>query len=335
MAEVRAVSKEVGARRDSTAAAKGGVRAIAAILLLCAMAVIVWQVVDGAKPDGTTVSAFLAGAIATMALAYPRSFVSLGQRISNVDAFGVKLELRVQEAELAIAQFENEEDGASFEPPAWPTSNRKAMELIATELRGKLRFSSVAVLGNRAKISEEYIVDNLGTAGLLNFNEAVLCRDLLGDLYKRLDELGTDERETFLRHAWEFASRFASRTFDRQARRDLTNGGWKVADFSQKKGHRADFIAVREGTRALIAARVAAPRENVLTTGGRIAGVDFPLPELRRLVIVPDHVDGLWNELDNSPMKVHERVLIMRVGDLIANPELASRDPATLTQVTA
>lgn len=333
MVEVQSVSGKGGARRDPNAAAKGGVRAIAAILLLCAIAVIAWQVVDGAKPDGTTVSAFLAGAIATMALAYPRSFVSLGQRISNVDAFGIKLELRVQEAELAIAQFENEEDGAAFDPPAWPTSNRRAMELIATKLCAKLRFSSEAVLGDKAKISEEYIVDNLGAAGLLNFNETVLCRDLLGDLYKRLDELDTDEREAFLRHAWEFASRFASRTFDRQARRELTNGGWKVADFSQKKGHRADFIAVREGTRALIAARVASPRKNVLTTGGRLAAVDFPLPELRRLVVVPDHVDGLWNEIDSGPMKVHERVLIMRVGDLIANPELICRDPAVLTQV--
>lgn len=322
-------------RRDPTGTAKsGGVRAIAVVLLLSAAALIAWQVVDGAEPDGTTISALLAGALAIIALAYPRSFVSLGQRISNVDAFGIKLEFRVQEAELAIAQFENEEDGAAFDPPSWPASNRRAMELVETQLREKLRFTSVAVLESRAKISEEYIVDNPGRAGLLSFKETTLCRDLLGGLYKRLDELDSDERDLFLDKAWEFASRFASRTFDRQAPRDPTDNGWKVADFTQVKGHRPDFIAVREGVRTLIAARVAAPREKLFTTGERLAQVDFPLPDLKRLIVVPNRVDHLWNQIDSGPMKVHERVLIIRIGQLIADSGLASRDPAGLTLAT-
>lgn len=327
------ISTGVGLQNEPSAKANLGVRVIAAIVLSCAAGLIAWQVADNATPDGTTVSALLAGAAAVLALAYPRSFVSLGSRVSHVDAFGIKLDLQAKEAQLTIAQFAYEEDGADLDPPKWPSSNRKAMEMVAGELRAKLRFSSIAILGDRANISEEYVVDNLGQAGLLSVEEAALCKDLLGDLYQDLSKLDDGEREEFLDKAWAYVSRFASRTFDRQVRRALTNGGWKVADFTQDKGHRRDFIAVRDGIRALIAARVASSKEKVVSTGQRVAQVQFPLPDLRRLVVVPEHVDHLWREIDDRPMRVQELVLIMRINQLTENPELACVDPAGATLV--
>jgi hypothetical protein len=325
---------EARLRREPSGRATQSVRLIASILVLCAVGLIAWQIIDGASPDGTTVSALLAGAIAVLAFAYPKAFLSLGDRISNVDAFGIKLELQAKEAQLTIGRLDYEEDGADGTPPEWPSSNRKAMAKVSNLLRERLRFVAVALLDERSEIAEEYILDLLPPKGLLTSPEAALCKDLLGnDLQTRLGELDDEEREEFLDNAWTFASRFASRSFDRQARRALVKGGWKVADFPQDKGHRRDFIAVLPKIRALVAARVADPRRSVATTGGRLADVSFPLPDLRRVVVVPDHVDHLWTEIDDRPMKVHERVLVMRIGQLIADPQLACIDPANATLV--
>lgn len=325
---------EARLRGEPTGRARQSVRIVASILLLCAAGLIAWQIIDGASPDGTTVSAVLAGAIAVLALAYPRAFLSLGDRISNVDAFGIKLELQAKEAQLTIGLLTYEEDGADGTPPEWPSSNRKAMAKVSNLLRERLRFVAVALLDERSEIAEEYIVDLLPPKGLLTPPEAALCKDLLGsDLQTRLGELDGEERVEFLDSAWKFANRFASRSFDRLARRALVKGGWKVADFTQDKGHRRDFIAVLPEIRALVAARVAAPRRSVATTGGRLADVSFPLPDLRRVVVVPDHVDHLWAEIDHRPMRAHERVLVMRIGQLIADPQLACTDPADATLV--
>jgi hypothetical protein len=199
----------------------------------------------------------------------------------------------------------------------------------------KLQFTSKALLGNQAKIPDEVIVSSLTNEALLTPRESRLCLDLLGDLYKRLDELEKEDCEDFLARAWEFANRFASRTFDRQARIVLVNSGWQVVDFKQSCGHRPDFIILQERTRALVAARVADPRETAIETGERIADVKFPLPEMRRLVVVPDHVDNLWAQVDDPPIRVHERVLLMRVGQLAAEPELANKDLADRPLVEA
>lgn len=308
---------------------------IATVVLLGAIGLIVWQLNNDANPDATTVGAFLLAVVATTAIAFPLGFISLGRQISNVNAFGITLELQVQEAKVAVDQFENEEDDAGVDPPAWPSSNRRAMAMISDRLREKLRFVSVALFDARKGVPEELIVENLGNECLLPLNEVTLCRDLLGDLFKRLDELDSDEREDFLNSSWEFAARFASRIFDRQARRELTEHGWKIGSFSQKKGHRPDFIAVREGVAALIAARVAAPdpEKNLRKTGGRLARVDFPLPEMRRVVVVPSYVDHLWDELDNGPMGIDSSVLVVRLGKLIGNWEFANRDPGQMPQI--
>jgi hypothetical protein len=326
--------EEVARRREPTGRAIQSVRIVALILLGCAVGLIAWQIVDAASPDGTTVSALLAGAIAVLALAYPKAFLSLGDRISNVDAFGIRLELKEKEAQLTVGRLTYEDDGGNGDPPEWPSSNRKAMAEVSSLLRERLRFVAVALLGERSELPEECIVDLLPPNGLLTLQEVGLCKDLLGsDLQTRLGELDDEEREEFLDSAWAFADRFASRSFDRQVRRALVNGGWKVADFTQDKGHRRDFIAVQTGIRALVATRVAAPRRTVIKAANRLADISFPLPDLRRVVVVPDHVDHLWAEIDRGPMGAHQRVLVMRIGQLIADPELASTDLADVTLV--
>jgi hypothetical protein len=308
---------------------------LATVVLLGAVGLIVWQLVNHANPDATTVGAFLMAVAATLAIAFPKSFISLGRRISHVNAFGITLELQVEEAKKVIAQFENKEDEVEVKPPSWPAGNRRAMAMVADKLRKRLRFASEAVLGARKGVPEELIVANLGNECLLPLDEVTLCRDLLGDFYKRLDELDSEERKGFLDSSWEFAARFGTRVFDRQVRRDLTENGWKIGSFDQGKRHRPDFVAVRAGVSALIAARVASPRRTLLEkTGPRLSKKeDPPLPDLRRLIVVPDHVDGLWDEIEDGPMGLGPKVLVVRLGQLLEDPALANRDPSELPQI--
>ena len=46
------------------------------------------------------------------------------------------------------------------------------------------------------------------------------------------------------------------------------------------------------------------------------------------MIVVPDHIDHLWKELDDGPVRVHSGVLIMRLRQLIDEPELAEIDLA-------
>jgi len=304
------------------------------LLLAGGVGLILWQLIGGDGPDTTTVSALLAGVIGLIGLFNPDNFIALGKRITHIEALGLKVELRVQEAKRAVAQFEDEEDGATPEPPDWPASNKKATEKIADKLRGKLRFSSTVLFDRKGDgIAEEMIVITLGTEGLLPYNEVMLCQDLLGDFYTELDELEEDDRIAFLDASWAFAVRFATRVFDRHARRRLEASGWKVADFSQGRGHRADFIVAHEEVTALVAARVAAPKKNLQKTADRLRRVKFPLPDLRRVIVVPDHVDHLPKKIDEGPMKIGEDIVVVRLHHLASDPKVVISDLGALPEL--
>jgi hypothetical protein len=308
-----------------------GVRALALLLLGCAGGLVAWQLIDGDSPDATTVSALLAGAIAVLGLTYPTGFLALGSRVSQVDAFGIKLELQATEVRLArttISQFVAEEDGVEQKHPEWPAGMGQAVTMLQVQLREKLALCTDAMLDDRREIAPEYRVESLARAAMLSADEARLSIDLLHLAGSSLDKLSTGEREEFLLRTWAFTSRFASRAFDRQAREALREGDWEVADFHQTKGHRRDFIIVRPEGQALVAARVAAPRTAVMKTAKRLGRTEFPLPNLRRIIVVPDHVNHLWSELDDRPVRVGDNVLIMRLNDLAQNPELARMDLA-------
>lgn len=302
-------------------------RALMSLLLALGIGLIVWQLLSGDGPDTTTVSALLLIVIGLIGVAVPQGFIALGKRITHIEALGLKVELRVQEARLTIEHFDAEEDGAAKDPPPWPDSNKKAMELIAEKLREKLRFSSTALFDRKGdEIAEEMIVLSLGTEGLLPYSEVRLCQDLLGDFYMEMGELDEDDRIAFLDSSWVFAARFASRVFDRQARKVLEAAGWKVADFSQGRGHRADFLAVHEEANVLTAARLAAPKASLEKTANRLRKKGFPLADLKRAIVVPDHVKKLPKEIDEGPMKIGKGMVVSRLSQLAAEPRIVNTD---------
>ncbi|HEY3435429.1 MAG TPA: hypothetical protein VGK43_06935 [Solirubrobacterales bacterium] len=310
-------------------------RALMLLLPALGVGLVVWQLLSGDGPDTTTVSALLLIVIGLIGVAVPQSFIALGRRITHIEALGLKVELRVQEARLTVAQFDAEEDGAGKDPPSWPDSNKKAMELIADKLREKLRFSSTALFDRKGdEIAEEMIVLSLGTEGLLPYSEVRLCQDLLGDFYTEMGELDEDDRIAFLDSSWVFAARFASRIFDRQARKILEAAGWRVADFSQARGHRADFLAVRKEANVLMAARIAAPMSSLEKTANRLRKKEgFPLADLKRAIVVPDYVRKLPREIDKGPMRIGEGILVARLSRLAAQPGIFETDPNELPEM--
>jgi hypothetical protein len=298
-----------------------GIRFIAGLVLVGAAAIVAWQLLDKTGPDATTLGLLLMALISTVALAYPKGMKEATRHVTRLDAFGIKLELQVADARHAIRRFESEEDGTTVKIPEWPRSTRATIEMIGDKLRGRLRFTSGALLGERPGISEEFIVNRLGLEGLLKHDEASICLELLGG-WEAVHDLKRDEREELFADAWRFAVRFASRMFDRKARRRLAASGWQVADFEQPKGHRPDFLASRDGLMALVAARVAQPREGVFDTRDRLAKEPDLLPGIKRVVVVPDGMDYLWPQLADGPMSLGDGVLIVGLERLATGPQL-------------
>jgi hypothetical protein len=168
--------------------------------------------------------------------------------------------------------------------------------------------------------------------GLLKADEGSLCGELLTgpDLVRRLDGIDRGQRREILDGMSKFANRFATLIFDREARARLTEGGWQVLDFVQGEGHRADFVAVRPGFSALVAARVAAPRKTAFGPRRRLADAEEFISGLKRVVVVPDHVDHLWTEMETGPMTLGKGVYVTHLGRLISEPGLLKADPASL-----
>jgi hypothetical protein len=84
----------------------------------------------------------------------------------------------------------------------------------------------------------------------------------------------------------------------------------------------------------LTAARVASPRSTVVVTGERLTKTDAPDDSNLRMIVVPDHTNHLWTEIEKEPMKASGNVLVTRIGKLLDNPDLVKTDPSGLKEVS-
>lgn len=328
-------------RRDppevSGASSVTGVRLVSGVALLAAAGVIAWQAAEGSAPDATTLGALVVAIAALAAIIGPRAFVLGVRRVTQVDLLGVSVTLQLETARTTIAKFVVEEHGAPVPPRPAASDPRAALALVEEELRRKLRFCSEAVLGDPKGSDEELIVVDLGVQRLLDLDEVRLCLDLLDDLARIVVPLDPHDQSTFLDQAWEFAVRFATRTFDRHARRSFDRAGWLVADIAQGPGHRPDFLVACGGRAAFIAARVAAPAEGLFRTRNRITRTrreaSSQLPDAPFVIVIPDHVDNVWAEVKLAPVSLGEDVMVVQLGHLLTDPDVVALDPTRLHRV--
>jgi hypothetical protein len=325
---------------------------IALAAIGCSVLVLVWQIVAGSGPDATTLAVLLVLLAGFGALLDPVPFRSISRRVTGFEGFGVKVGLEVQRARDVDARFpaRGSDDGVSIKPrQRYPDDPKAEVRGVVDHLRGRLRFVVKAVLGEdelvieprpglEELITEQPLIARLESVGLLEREEARLAHELLGDLGGELPDWDAADRQPFLDNAWNFANRLTTGLFDRYARKRFKEAGWFVGDFKQEKGHRPEFIVVKQDRWACVAARVADPpkTQSLDRTIDRLAsGPEHDLPQ--GVLLVPDHVDGLRGELNAGPVRLAGgKVLAVRLEGLVESPEtLASIEPGPLVSSLA
>lgn len=236
-------------------------------------------------PDGTTLGLFvLAAALGFAALAPGRTIKGL-RRVTNFKVGGVELGL----AEIKRADRvrpPQEDDGVRAEPR--PRS--KGYEACVERLRNRLNRIRTMLALDARKNDYEGIAGELRVRGLLTRDEETFVVDL--QRYDPIsDDWSTAVEEEFLDDTWAFATRFRALIWDRHVRQQLEEKGWFVADYAQKRGHRPDFLAYRDGIWVLIAARVGSLEDdkpdNLDKPAERLSKYEKGLPISARAVIVP------------------------------------------------
>jgi hypothetical protein len=314
------------------------VQRIAGVALAGAVGLLVWQISEkDTPPDATTLTLFLVIVIALGALLDSGPFRGLAQRIEGFEGFGIKVALK-ESARRIDARFPEEDDEVRFKArPRQPGDPKAEITAVVRELRRKLRFLVISVLGERPlvtepdpkhpdRVTEQPLVARLESVGLLQRDEAQLAHELLSDLPDELAKWDEEERASFLDNAWSFAFRLATRVFDRHARQQFEARGWFVGDFAQDKGHRPDFIVTRDGHWGLVAARVAAPTSSVDELD-RLISRKWNREESRPVIVMPDYVDHLRKELDDGAVRLGAGDLIaIRLGNLVDSPALLDEE---------
>ena len=311
---------------------------IACAALLAAILVLVWQVVEkNTAPDATTLALLLVVVAAFAALLDPLPFRNLARRITAFEGFGVKVGLEVERARDVNARFPASDDGVKvIARERHPGDPEREVRDVVRAMRARLRFVVKAVLGVddlvieprpdlKELVTEQPLVARLESVGLLDRQEAKLTHELLGDLGQGLPSWDEVDRAPFLDNAWNFTGRLTTGLFDRWARKRLKENGWFVGDFEQAKGHRPDFVTVKDNQWARIAARVADPPDSksMNQTLDRLVTAKASGDPPRPVIVVPDHVDGLRVEISNGPvMLAGGNVIALRLNALLNNPEL-------------
>jgi hypothetical protein len=297
------------------------IRTTAGFALLALVGVVVWQVLDGDGPDATTLGLLVLTIVSVVALLEPRPFAAGLSRIKSLDVLGVKVELEVERVRNIARRFPIEEDDVRIDEPR-PRRDTPAAEVdeVSEVLRARIRFVRDAVLDDPDALGEDVVVAHLEYLAILGRDEAHLCHEVMGDLRVTIADWDASEREKFLDQGWTFAKRFASQMFDRYARRRLRDAGWFVADFAQGARHRADFLAMRDGEWALVAARVASSKKVIDTAIGRLGRADCPVPGARRIMVIPDHVDLPTEIGEGDRTHAEQTVSMLRLRRLIERP---------------
>jgi hypothetical protein len=223
----------------------------AAVAFGGAIALIVVQLEgEKAAPDSTTLGLFVIATALGFVLLVPAATVKGLQRVTRFKVGSVELGL----AEIKRAErVRPPQEGDGVRPE--PRPKGKGYEDCAERLRNRLNGVRRMVGLNAKKEDYTAIAEELRLTGLLTRDEETFVLDL-----QEHDPLSADwssaTEAKFLDDTWAFATRFRALVWDRYVRKQLSDGGWFIADFPQKPGHRPDFLAYRDQHWALVAARV-------------------------------------------------------------------------------
>ncbi len=222
-----------------------------AVALAGAIVLIVVQLdSEKSSPDSTTLGLFvLAAALGFAALAPGRTIKGL-RRVTRFKVGGIELGLaEIKRAERVRPP--QEDDGVRAE--ARPRS--KGYEACVERLRSRLNWMRELLDLEARENDYEGIAEELRIRCLLTRDEETFVVDL--QRYDPVsDDWSTAVEEEFLDDTWAFATRFRALVWDRRVRQKLEEAKWFIADYEQKRGHRPDFLAYRDGCWALIAARI-------------------------------------------------------------------------------
>jgi hypothetical protein len=301
-------------------------RAIAAVGLVVVVGLLALQVAylddktGPIHPDAMSL-ALIALALALLAAVLdPRAARRMLRSLESFEGFGLKIARRVEGAERAgslpdkAGEIDDDDDGVKTSERPKTGSLAGDVEKVAEVMGKRLRFARDALLPDPESLNEKVMVVRLRELGLVSQEEADLIEFVLGDDHEELEELSEGEQTRLLDYAWRVGTRLATAVFDRQVRARLRAEGWFVADFEQKKGHRPDFLALKETTCALLAARVGAPHSTVDNTRKRLERTQLPPGVTGRAVVVPDREQS-------PPERLEGEVLVLKLSTLAGDPK--------------
>jgi hypothetical protein len=274
-----------------------GARVVSILLLLLVLILLAVQVVGLVGLDkhvNVTTLILLGAAIILGYVTYsPDEVRAVLNRISSLrlGAFELAMQAatRVERVESRLAA---QVDVANLkdEVQAWesrPTGNgtKREFRAVRKTLEHRLGFVRSKVLVLNDGLSSEEVVHEISETGLLEHDELLVTYGILDDIESELERLTEEVRNRYLEGAWRFAARFGSLVFERQVRRSMLKAGWFLTDFPQLRDHRPDFLAFRDGTWLLIAARV--KPDATEETRARLLRQTLPV-DARRVVVAPD-----------------------------------------------
>jgi hypothetical protein len=219
----------------------------------------------------------------------PEEARGLLRRLTNLKfgsfELGLQATARVERVELRVPELLDDDVKALTRRPEGGSVGEE-FDAVREKLKERLDFIRDVILKGDLESSAKpvEIVGKINERKLLESDESQVVRDLLGDAREEVEGLAADVRKRYLDGAWRFASRFATLILERQVRKRMATKKWLLLDVHQTRGHRPDFIAMREEV-WLIATRV--EPNDTKKTRRRLSEQPLPYPA-RRVVVYPD-----------------------------------------------
>jgi hypothetical protein len=278
-----------------------GLTVLAGIVLLLLL-----QLSGDVEANGTTLVLVAISLLLIFLLVMPRAAAGFLERLTKVKVAGVEISLvEKTRAQLVHRRLPIMEDGVPV--VSRPHTGDAAIDVLRVQdiVWQRLRFAHSVLLELDSEFGSEVgyldVLARLHEEQLLDTDEARLILDLVNEpVDEPVASWPEEAREPFLDAAWPFARRLGPLIFDRYVRRSLQETDWRISEFPQKRNHRPDFLACRDGRWIVAAARVARPWTSLKPARKRLAG-DVPSDATERVVIVPGTTelqdDGLYPEV--------------------------------------
>ncbi len=268
--------------------------------------------------DGVSLALVLIALLLFFVTFAPDSVESLLERMTSLKLPG-GIELGLQAASRAeqvqqgvsssIEDLPDEMDDVTVRQRPLEGNSHQQFEAVRDTLQARLRFVHTVVFGDPQRKEGNYpdILKKIEEERLLRPSEMGLLRDLLGRAEDEVERLPHELLSEFLDASWKFAVRFATLTHERLVRKRLAETGWALMDFEQNRKHRRDFLAYREQTWLLVAARV---EPGALEETRRRLEETPPPFEALPVVVLPD-------KRQLPPDDQFPRVDVMTLGELL------------------